>query len=375
MDSFSLLIKPASAHCNLQCAYCFYNDVSDVFPHGTGIMTKETAEQLITSYQSLPFSEPLYSYAWQGGEPTLAGLDFYKNIIALQQKHARPMSKISNALQTNVMLIDSEWAEFLARHQFLTGVSLDGPPEMHDLYRLENGAPTQSRVMESTRSLSRAGAEFNILCLVSQSNVKHGKAVFDYFMEQGFKWLQFIPCVEVKSDGTPEPYSLRGEDWGDFLCAVFDAWLPYRYEVSIRFFDGILAKLAFDQTILCHLGRDCRQYLLVEFNGDVFPCDFFVQTETRLGNVASHAWNSMRSSRAYEAFGLQKAPLPGKCKHCKHAAICAGDCLKHRILPPKNDPAQLSLLCPGYKKFYDYALPRLRNMAIEVREMRGGNPL
>ncbi len=370
MNPFSLLIKPTSAHCNLQCAYCFYCDVSDIYGvTAGGMMSPETLELLISSYQRLPFNPAQYSYAWQGGEPTLAGLDFFKLAIFFQQKYGFTGAGVSNAIQTNGMLIDDEWASFFAEYNFLTGLSMDGPPDIHDLYRRKrDGGPSHERVKESAEILTRNHAEFNILCLVSQSNVHHPKKVFDYFVENGYNWIQFIPCVEVDEKGKLLPFAISGEEWGDFLIGIFDAWYPHRHTVSVRLFDALLARLTYDHCIICHLGTDCRQYFVVEHNGDVFPCDFFVRKEHKIGHLGMESWKGMLASEKYAQFGCQKNQYAGKCKYCKHVQICQGDCMKHRILPPHNDAKQMSYLCEGWKRFYDYTLPKFRKMTAEVRE-------
>lgn len=336
-------------------------------------MTDSMLEQLIASYQSLPFEPRQYIYAWQGGEPTLAGLDFFRRIVSLQQKHGLPGTMVSNALQTNAMVINAEWARFLADYRFLTGVSMDGPAAFHDLYRRTvAGGPSHEQVLNATRLLRDYKAEFNILCLVSQSNIRSAKAVFNYFFEQGFHWLQFIPCVEVDENGKQRPFAISGEAWGDFLCELFDAWVPHRYTVSIRLFDALISKLGLKQNILCQLDTHCHQYLTIEHSGDIFPCDFFVTQPYGLGNIVDDGLLSVWNGKQLGDFACMKSQLPGKCKHCKHLQICNADCLKHRILPPNHTPGQLTHLCAGLKRFYDYTVPKFQKMGDEVRIHRSG---
>lgn len=331
-------------------------------------MSNEGLETLIASYQRLPFNPAQYTYAWQGGEPTLAGLDFFKQVVFLQQKYGFSGMGVSNAIQTNGMLIDDTWAAFLSQYNFLTGLSMDGPPDIHDKYRrTRSDGDSHARVKQTADTLTRNHAEFNILCLVSQSNVHEPKRVYDYFTQSGYNWLQFIPCVEVDDQGRLLPFAISGEEWGDFLIGIFDAWYPQRHTVSIRLFDALLAKFTYNHTILCHLGCDCRQYFVVEWNGDVFPCDFFVRPGYKIGHVGVESWMGMLESKKYAEFGTQKNHYAGKCKYCKHVSYCNGDCMKHRILPPTNTPSQMSSLCEGWKRFYDYTVPKFKRMTEEVR--------
>ncbi len=368
---FSLLVKPASADCNLRCEYCFYLDHARFYP-GTSRhrMTDEGLRQLVRGY--LDTVQPQYAFGWQGGEPTLMGVEFFRRAVGYQRQFGRDGAVVANGLQTNGVLIDAEFAELFAAYKFLLGVSLDGPPDLHDRgRRYAGGAGSHADVLRGVGRLREHGVEFNILVLVSQSNVAQAQTVYRYLCEQGFLYHQYIPCVEAGPDGVPLPFSLRGEDWGEFLCRLFDEWHGAdTRRVSVRLFDSILALLVDRVPTICHLGRDCRQYFLVEHNGDVYPCDFFVERALCLGNIARDSWAALQASPVYAAFGARKRAWNPACDACAFLEVCAGDCLKHRLCANNGDPRRLSRLCPGWKMFYTHTLPRFRALAEAVRRER-----
>ncbi len=368
---FSLLVKPASADCNLRCAYCFYLEKAGLYPE-TKVhrMDDATLERMVAAYMATP--QPTYAFGWQGGEPTLMGTDFFRRVTDLQQRHGRSGASVANGVQTNATLIDDPMAAHFARFSFLLGVSLDGPPALHDRFRLtQAGGGSHAAVWRGIETLRRHQVEFNILTLVSQANVNHPRDVYRYLREQDFLYHQYIPCVEADADGTPLPFAIDGEAWGDFLCAIFDEWMHGdTRRVSIRLFDSILAVLVNNVRNVCHFGRDCRQYFVVEHNGDVYPCDFFVEKPLRLGNINVDEWDALGRSELYREFGRMKAQWHPACAQCPWLDICAGDCLKHRLLGPARDPRALSRLCIGWRRFYAHALPGLRKLASEIRRDR-----
>ncbi len=363
MEQFSLLVKPASADCNLRCQYCFYLDHAALFPESkVHRMSEETLSGLISSYMST--NQDQYAFGWQGGEPTLMGLDFFRLVTDLQQKYGRSGAVVSNGLQTNATLIHYKFARHLADYNFLVGVSLDGPAQLHDFYRKKrNGAASHPDVLQGIKRLEENRVNFNILILVNELNVNKAAEVYNYLCENGWFYHQYIPCVEFDRDGKPLPFSITGEAWGDFLCALFDEW--YKSDltrVSIRLFDSILTYLVENQRNICHLGLNCCQYFVVEYNGDIFPCDFFVTESLRLGNILTHSWEELARDETYLSFGSLKTEWNRACASCLYQDICAGDCLKHR-LNPGNDPHTLSWLCPGWKKFYKHCLPSFQQIA------------
>lgn len=366
---FTLLIKPTSADCNLACDYCFYLEKSALYPTlRAHRMSQEVLERLVSSYMAT--LQPQYSFCWQGGEPTLMGLDFYKEAVRLQQAHGRPGSIVANAFQTNGVLIDAEWARFFEKYHFLLGLSLDGPAELHDHYRRHlSGAPSHDEVLRGLAHLKRAGAEFNILVLVTPVNAGKARQVYEYLRELDVDFMQFIPCVEYDKTGEPLPFTVSAEEWGQFLCEVFDVWREAGDErrVSVRLFDSLLTVMVHNQYNVCHLGRNCCQYLVVEHNGDIYPCDFFVEADLKLGNLMEGEWADFLSSPLYSAFGAQKARWNEACKQCQWLKYCSGDCLKHRFYKDR-DSRSLSFLCAGWQRFFAHAIPYLEELAEQLRD-------
>jgi len=367
---FTLLVKPASADCNLRCEYCFYLEKSRLYPETPHHrMTDEVLEQMIRSYMATP--QPTYSIGWQGGEPTLMGLEFFQNVVRFQKQYGRPGSNIGNGLQTNATLIDAQMAQLFHEYHFLVGCSLDGPARLHDRYRLTvGGKPTHAAVLRGIETLDRHKVEYNILTLVNQANVAHAREVYRYLVKQGFLYHQYIPCVEFDDQGELLPFAVNGEEWGNFLCEVFDEWYAHdTKKVSIRHFDSILVKMLDGQVNVCTLGQNCCQYFVVEHNGDVYPCDFFVEESLKLGNVMENSWEEMQRSATYLEFGAQKLRWNAACARCEFLDVCAGDCLKHRLYAG-NPPQNLSKLCPGWKHFFRYTRSRFEKLAARVQKQR-----
>jgi len=371
MKPFSLLIKPASADCNLRCDYCFYLEHASFYPE-TKVhrMSDEVLEAMIEAFMST--GQRQYAFGWQGGEPTMMGLDFFKRAVELQKKYGRGGAVVANGLQTNATLIDKEFAEFLAEYHFLVGVSVDGPPEIHNLHRKNAaGEGSHARVMRAIEHLRAANVEFNILILVSDSNVAHAREVYRYLREDGFLFHQYIPCVEFDENGELLPFSITGEQWGEFMCAIYDEWAGRdERKVSIRLFDSILNLLVMGSANICHMGTDCRQYFVVEHNGDVFPCDFFVEKDLYLGNITRDRFEDMGKSPVYEEFGLRKSRWNPECDDCEHLLLCQGDCLKHRF-QSAVDSRRMSTLCEGWKMFYDHARAGFESLARNLRREHG----
>lgn len=369
MKTFSLLIKPASADCNLRCEYCFYID------HLKNVesklrMTDDTLESMIASYMQTNQNNH-YNFGWQGGEPTLMGLNYYKKVVELQTKYAPPGAVISNGLQTNGTLITDEMANFFSEYRFLIGVSLDGPSYLHDYYRKSVGhKTTHNLVLRGIKRLKQHAVEFNILTLINNKTVRKISEIYQYLREEGFYYHQYIPCIEFDEDGNLKPFSITGEEWGDFLCELFELWVKNDINrVSIRLFDSILNYLVLDTYTVCYMGVDCCQYFVVEYDGSVYPCDFFVQQDLLLGNVKSSNWNDLINSPKYRNFGNKK-PLWNKlCNTCSFINFCHGDCQKHRFNNLIN-PETLSILCRGWKKFYVNHLTHFKIIADALKNKR-----
>jgi uncharacterized protein len=367
---FSLLIKPASADCSQDCAYCFYLSRSTLYPRQRRRMSSKVLKRVISSYMRT--QQPHYVFTWQGGEPTLMGVDFFKQAVKLQQKYGEPGTVVSNGFQTNAGLIDDEFAQFFARYNFLVGVSLDGPGYIHDFYRkYKNGKGSYKDVIKGIESLERNGVEFNILTMVTQANVKKGKEVYRFLCEKGFFYHQYIPCVEFDKKGHPLTYAISGEEWGNFLCDVFDEWIKSDiHRISVRLFDTVLAYMLENQTNICSMGTRCDYYFVVEFNGDIYPCDFFVERGLKIGNINKDSWRDFLESPIFSDFAAQKSKWNRQCDKCKYHTLCSGDCLKNRFYAKKN-PGQLSWLCKGWQTFYQHTLPTFRAIAEKIRKEQG----
>lgn len=334
-------------------------------------MPGKILEQLVSSYMKT--LQPCYIFAWQGGEPTLMGVDFFRKVVKLQQKYGKPGSSISNGMQTNAVIIDDELAEFFARYNFLLGVSLDGPGYMHDSYRkYKNGIGSYKDVMKGIDCLKRNGVDFNIITLVSKSNVRKGKEVYHFLCDKGFFYHQYIECVEFDKKGNPLSYTITGEEWGNFLCEIYDEWIKSDiYRVSIRLFDSILTYMVENRYNVCSMGRKCGQYFVVEYNGDIYPCDFFVDKDLRIGNISRGSWFNFLQSPIYTNFANKKSIWNSECDICNYNSFCSGDCSKNRFYSQEN-PGQLSWLCKGWKTFYDHAIPGFRKIAGNILEERKG---
>jgi len=374
---FSLLIKPASADCNLSCDYCFYSNRFSLYPcnrEHRHRMAYATVVQLIRGY--LNTDQPEYVFCWQGGEPTLMGEKFFQKVMKLQLKHRRKHSIITNALQTNATLLTDSFAKFLAKYNFLVGISLDGPPAIHDRYRrYKKKHGSHADAMRGIGYLTKYRADFNILTLVSSANVHKGRQLYTYLRDLGFCYHQYIPCVEFDKKGSLLPFGITAEQWGDFLCQIFDEWYAHdTRSVSIRLFDSIINYLVMNIKTVCQMSEDCCQYFVVEFNGDVYPCDFFVEPALNLGNINTTSWDQLIQSKTYINFGDQKSRRHATCESCNHLPYCAGDCLKHRFYRSKN-PADLSWLCQGLKSFYDHALPGFTKLAQQIKNRNPQNSL
>jgi uncharacterized protein len=357
---FSLLIKPASADCNLHCDYCFYLDHKELYPETKRHrMSDEVLNAMIRSYMRT--EQPTYSFGWQGGEPTLMGQEFFERVTDLQKEHGRRGAVVANGLQTNATLITEELASHLAKYRFLLGVSLDGPQSIHDLYRTSvDGRGSYDSVLEGIGHLRRHKVEYNILVLVSSANVTQSAEIYRYLVDKGEYFHQYIPCVEFDEKGEPLPYTISGKQWGEFLHGIFKEWKKNDIQrVSIRHFDAILNLLVHGRPNVCFMERNCCQYFVVEYNGDVYPCDFFVQRDLKLGNVLENSWDELLSSDLYREFGARKSSWNAECKNCSFLKLCFGDCQKHR----NGIPDRLSHLCEGWKVFYERTLSEFQDIA------------
>ena len=371
MRPFPLLVKPASADCNLRRRYCFYLDRCELYPDTPRHrMSEEVLEQMIRTYMAT--EQQQYSIGWQGGEPTLMGVDFYRKATEFQSKYGKPGCLVSNGLQTNGTLIDDELAGVLREYNFLVGVSVDGPEEVHNPNRpTVSGSGSHAAVMRGIECLKRHKVEYNVLTLVNSANVARPAETYKYLLDMGVLYHQYIECVEFDSQRNLMPFAITGEQWGDFLCTVYDQWYPAdTRRVSVRLFDSILATMVDGVANTCSRGMDCRAYLVVEYNGDVYPCDFYVREDLKLGNIMTHSWQEMQDSPIYAEFGRRKREWNAACDVCRWKTHCAGDCPKNRMGHGEGDSRSLSELCSGWKMFYEHSASGFEKLAGEIRAER-----
>lgn len=384
--TFHVMTKPLGAICNLECVYCYYLEKEHLYPESRKAadfrMTGAVLEQYVRQFIGAQRSRDV-TFEWQGGEPTLLGLAFFERAIELQEKH-RGGKVVRNSLQTNGTLLDDRWAGFLKDHGFLVGISVDGPPELHDRYRLDKGgAPTHERVMRGLDALRRHGVDFNVLCAVNASNATRPLEVYRYLKTLGTPFLQFIPVVERAAAGPPgsppdltrpavTPWSVPARAFGEFLCAVFDEWV--RHDVGRVFvgqFDHALAAWTGSGATSCVFAETCGGALALEHNGDLFSCDHFVYPEHRLGNILELPMADLVNSERQQGFGAAKRDtLPRECRECPVRFACHGDCPKHRLVQTAEPGRPLSHLCASYKRFFTHVGPAMELMADELRRGR-----
>jgi len=315
-------------------------------------MPDRVLESLIQQAMALDPSQAIFG--WQGGEPTLCGLAFFRRVVELQQRYGYPGQSVSNGLQTNGLLLDDDWARFFREYSFLVGISLDGPAHYHDRFRhYRNGAGSHAQVMEAISRLERHGVAYNILSVVNAITGSHGAEIYDYLVDQGFRYLQFIPCVEVDPEtGHVTEFSVRPEQYGDMLCAVFDRWYNGgRPEVSIRDFDSILGCYLGEEPSVCSYQAQCGAYLVVEYNGDMYPCDFAVREELRLGNIEGVSLEQAFGGPRMAAFAEAKAIPRSECARCAWQMLCRQGC--PRLVGLGGN--ERHYLCRGLQKFYAHS--------------------
>jgi len=329
-------------------------------------MSDRVLKNLIAQF--VAYSWDYTSFCWQGGEPTLIGLDFYRKVVKYQSLFGLSGQIVENSLQTNGILIDEEWAKFLARYRFLVGVSLDGPPELHDHYRKDHaGHFSYKRVMEGISWLRRYNVDFNILVLLNKRNIQRPKELYNFLISQGFRHLQFIPCVErePEKDGLAE-YSITPTEYGHFLCAVFDEWVREFPQVYVRDFDDLLTAYVVGEVPSCSFSSECGKYVVIEYNGDVYPCDFYVEPRWFLGNLVEQPLEKIFASEKFIEFSKRKGKLALECKGCPWVEYCQGGCPRHRTeLGLKHN-----YFCPSYKIFFKHAHQHLLRLKRLVEKNR-----
>ena len=365
------MAKPRGAICNLECRYCYYLHKKDLYPESSFYMPDEVLETFIRQYiRSQP--APVNTFYWQGGEPLLMGLDFFQRAVEIQEKHRKPGMVIQNCLQTNGTLLDEDWGKFLHQHRFLIGLSLDGPAEMHNAYRVDKGGrPTFDRVVKGLEVLKRHHVAFNVLTCVHSANVNHPLEVYRFIRDEvGCQHIQFIPIVEIQR-GTHQGSELKvtehtvgSIDYGKFLMAIFDEWVRHDVgKIFIQTFEATLGAWYSRTPGLCIFEKTCGQVPVLEHNGDLFSCDHFVTPEHFLGNILTDEIDDLVRSTKQRQFGRNKQDtLPKYCRNCSVRFVCNGGCSKDRFAITPDGEAGLNYLCEGYKLFFQYTTPYMKVM-------------
>jgi uncharacterized protein len=374
-QAFQVMTKPRGAICNLDCHYCFYLQKEMLYPHSTFRMADDLLERYVSQYLDAHGDGAEVTFAWQGGEPTLMGLAFFQQAVTFQQHYRRPGQQILNALQTNGVLLDDDWGRFLREHEFLVGVSLDGPPALHDIYRRDKGGrPTFDRVLAGIDVLKRHQVTFNILTCVNDVNVNHPLAVYRFLRDEiGAEFMQFIPIVEpVPGPALVSPRSVDGEAYGAFLIAIFDEWVRRDVgRVAVQIFEAALGIWSGLGPGLCIFDETCGRGLAMEHNGDVYACDHFVTPAHLLGNIGTRTLIELVDSPAQVRFGEAKRDtLPAVCRRCPVRFACNGGCPKDRLLVNADGEAGLNYLCAGYKAFFTHIARPMQAMAMLLRAGR-----
>ncbi|WP_308195505.1 anaerobic sulfatase maturase [Paenibacillus mellifer] len=375
--------KTVSEDCNLACDYCYYSTAGGHPHQPVRVMEPALLDRFISQYMKRSSGQAVFS--WQGGEPLLAGLPYFEHVVSLQAKYAPPHTMISNALQTNGTLINESWARFFKRYHFLIGISLDGPEPIHDTHRITgSGKGSFDLVMRGLHHLEQAGVEYNILTVIHEDNVKKPDELMAFYHEQNFAFIQFIPCMDFVSQqsGMSGRFRITPEEYGEFLCRTFDLWyndgLP---EVSIRMFENMLLALLHRPAELCVHNLCCPKMMVLETNGDAYPCDFFIDEEHKLGNVGQDDLDVLLAKQVYHDFLQMKPNVNEACRKCEYLQFCHGGCPRNRNWLDVNDRTEVDYFCRGYKMFYAHAYDRMETLAnrIKAEQMqeyrKSGNPL
>lgn len=382
-----VMLKPAGAHCNLACKYCYYLEKNKLYPTAQRhLMSDEMLEQFTREYiEAQTMSQVLFT--WHGGEPLLRSIDFYRKALSLQQKYAGGR-RIDNVIQTNGTLLTDEWCEFFAQNHWLVGISIDGPQPYHDHYRLTAaGKPSWKKVMQGIKLLKKHGVEWNAMAVVNAYNANHPLEFYRFFKENGCQFLQFTPIVERltrhedgrtlasladKDEISLSEASVAPEQWGYFLCAIFDEWVRKDVgKIFVEIFDCTLANWMGISPGICAYSKECGHAGVMEHNGDVYSCDHFVFPEYKLGNIRDHSLIYMLYGEQQQEFSrLKHSSLPRQCKECDMEFACHGECPKNRFMKDQYGDSGLNYLCPGYYHYYQHVAPYMDYMKQELMAQR-----
>mgnify|MGYP003046549634 FL=1 len=382
-----VMLKPAGAHCNLACKYCYYLEKNKLYPTAQRhLMSNEMLEQFTREYIEVQTMNQVL-FTWHGGEPLLRSIDFYRKALSLQQKYAGGR-RIDNVIQTNGTLLTDEWCEFFAQNHWLVGISIDGPQPDHDHYRLTAaGKPSWKKVMQGIKLLKKHGVEWNAMAVVNAYNVNHPLEFYRFFKENGCQFLQFTPIVErltrhedgrtlaslADKDEIPlSEASVAPEQWGYFLCAIFDEWVRKDVgKIFVEIFDCTLANWMGISPGICAYSKECGHAGVMEHNGDVYSCDHFVFPEYKLGNIRDHSLIDMLYGEQQQEFSrLKHSSLPRQCKECDMEFACHGECPKNRFMKDKYGDSGLNYLCLGYYHYYQHVAPYMDYMKQELMAQR-----
>ena len=359
---FQIFAKPVGATCNLNCSYCYYIDKKSLYrDKALLLMTDDILEKYIIQHIEAS-TGPIINFSWHGGEPLLAGIDFYLKVIRFQAAHKPAGRSIINGIQTNGTLINEEWCIFFARENFIVGISIDGPAELHNIHRRSNdGSNSWQKVISGYQLLMKHGVTPELLCVVNSENVKYPHDIYNFFRHIGARYITFLPLVEAEhnSSSVVSCNSVPSEEFGKFLCAVFDEWVENDIgEIKIQIFEEV-ARTAFKQEhTLCIFKKNCGGVPVVENNGDFYSCDHYVNTVHLLGNIKDHSLAWFLDSKKQESFGKAKSrTLPKYCLGCEVRAMCNGECPKNRFILTPDGETGLNYLCSGYKLFFNHCRP------------------
>jgi uncharacterized protein len=364
------MLKPRGAICDLDCKYCYYLKKEKMYPGSDFRMSDQVLEVFTRQYIESQAS-PEIVFGWQGGEPTLVGIDFFRRAVAYQRKYAKPGVRILNTLQTNGVSLDDEWCAFFHRHDFLIGISIDGPAPLHDAYRVDKGGKaTHSRVMRGLELLRKHAVEYNVLTTVHVANVQHPLEVYRYLRDEvGSTFIQFIPIVERATGGGVTDRSVTGRGYGRFLIGVFDEWVRRDVgKVFVQIFDVALSAWYGRPPGLCIFEETCGRALALEHNGDLYSCDHFVEPAHLVGNVLGSELPVLADGDQQNAFGrAKKDTLPQYCRDCEVRFVCNGGCPKNRFIETPDGEAGLNWLCEGYRPFFNHVGPAMEYMVAALR--------
>lgn len=356
---FNIMVFPTGSKCNMSCKYCYYKKKDELSSDDDSLMMSfDTLERFIKEYiRSHP--GPNISFIWQGGEPTLRGLNFYKKAVQLQKKYMPDGWYYENCIQTNGINIDKNWAKFFREEKFLVGLSLDGPELLHNKYRLGiNGESTFNNTIDSLKILQKYDVNTNVLCVVSDFNVNYPKEIYEFFKSKQVNYIQFIPLVTSEQKDKLSEYAVNPLDYGNFLIKIFNEWILYDYgNIFIQMIEECVNAWFGRQAMVCKFAKICGDALALEYNGDLYSCDHFVFPENKLGNININQLKDIINLKEQIYFGESKlTDLPEKCLKCKYLFICNGGCKKNRLINNKTDN-KLNYLCEGYKLFFEYIEP------------------